>query len=151
MSDEYPIPGFYFTVNFTGNDLSSDTSFQSVGGISVEISYEDLAEGGVNERVYKLPTKISHSSNLVLKRGLTNTDSGLYKWLKKIMESNFYEPLCPKMLNVMLLDETGNPSKVWEIHDALPVKWSVDDFNSTENKVALETVELTYSRFSRTL
>lgn len=150
LKDDYPIPSFYFKVVFADGKFAMDTSFQSVSGISAEITYEDVKEGGLNEKVYKLPTKITHP-NLVLKRGITNPLSGLFLWIKGIAESDFYNPVIPKMLFIMLLNEKGWPSKVWEIHDALPVKWSMDEFNSTDNKVALETVELTYARFARIL
>lgn len=146
----YPIPAFHFSVNFADGDCSTDTAFQSVSGIKVDIKYDDYAEGGANDRCVRLPVSMSHP-NLVLKRGLTSTDSGLYQWISGILAGSLCQPIRAKMLNIMLLDETGQPSKVWEISDALPVKWDLDEFNSTANKVALETIELTYSKFYRTL
>ncbi|WP_019603448.1 phage tail protein [Teredinibacter turnerae] len=144
----YPIPSFYFVVKFLDGLLYSDTSFQSVSGLGSSVKYETLYQGGMNEKAYMLPQKVEHT-NLVLKRGIGSYQSGLYLWLTSIMHTDFALPVVPKALTIQLLDEKGMPSRVWGISDALPVKWSIDEFNSTKNEVAIETVELGYTKSIR--
>jgi len=141
---QYPLAGFYFKV--TLND--TDTSFQEVSGISVEVETETLYEGGENRRSYQVPKRIKYP-NLVLKRGIAPVSSPLVDWCKKILESEFTEKIKRDSLNVQLMDAEGNPIRVWNFTDAYPVKWSVDAFNSQKNEVAIETIELVYASSTR--
>lgn len=48
-------------------------------------------------------------------------------------------------------EESKSPAKalmVWTIEGCFPIKWSVDDFNATESKIVLESLELAYSYFT---
>ncbi|WP_075187442.1 phage tail protein [Teredinibacter haidensis] len=147
-NDGYPIPAFYFKVIFVNPLNGADTSFQSVSGLSSEVKYKEIQEGGGNEGSYSLPETVTHSP-LVLKRGISSVNSGLFLWLNAVMQTDFRFPVYPRMLQIHLLDPQGWPNKVWQIDDALPKKWSVDEFNSTGDKVAIETVELKYTKSSR--
>ena len=144
----YPPVSFYFLVEFP--DISgAETSFQEVSGIKTELNTEDVEEGGENRFKHRLPTSTSHS-NLVLKRGLTSLSSPLVTWVKGILEGDFTNPIVPKSVNVKLLNEEGSPLMMWSFVNAIPVKWEVSDFGSLENKVAIETLELSFNYSTRT-
>lgn len=147
-SGEYPLPAFYFTVLLEGSYI--DTSFQEVTGIGPEIETEDVVEGGENRFVHQLPKAVKHPK-LVLKRGIAKMNSPLVKWCISILESDFSAPIKPKELDVMLLNEYGDPLRVWYFANAYPVHWEVDSFNSTKNEVAIETIELKYNYSNRIL
>ena len=143
-SSDYPVPGFHFKVLFSFTLGMADTSFQSVSGLSADMEVEEYREGCENEQVLYLPKKINHP-NLVLKRGVSSFTSPLFLWLQGIFSSDFRVPMVPMPLQIHLLNEKHLPSRVWQINDALPVKWQVDEFNSTKNEVAIETIEMKYS------
>ncbi len=146
---EYPPPAFYFMVKFSGfSDYSKDTSFQDVGGISREIKTDDVIEGGENTFVHRLPTQMSHPK-LVLKRGIVKKDSELIVWCKSVLEDGLGEPIVTSGVEVVLMNVEGTPIRAWNFTNAYPVKWSVDNFNSTKNEVAIETIELSYNSFTR--
>lgn len=147
LPNGYPLPAFYFKVNFLATLGMLDTSFQEVSGISVEIETEDAPEGG-NHYVRKLPKAIKHP-NLVLKRGIAPMTSPLIIWCRAVMETNFMVPIVPMPLNVSLLNERNLPVRTWVFTDAYPVKWDVEPFNSTKNEVAIEKIELSYTYFTR--
>ena len=70
MPSYYPPVGFHFKVEVLGlppND--NDVRFTEVGGLSVELGTEEVAEGGENRFVQKYPTRAKYPE-LVLKRGL---------------------------------------------------------------------------------
>jgi len=148
-SDAYPLPAFYFKVVFAATQGNSDTSFQEVSGISSEMETEPIVEGG-NQYVRLLPKSLKHS-NLVLKRGIADLSSPLVVWCRTVLETNFNLPIVPSLVSVYLLNEEANPVCGWEFTDAYPVKWSVENFNSTKNEVAIESIELCYVSSSRTL
>lgn len=148
LFDEHPPAAFYFKV-VIGVNLLSDTSFQDVSGISTTIETEQLVEGG-NQYVRNLPTKISHP-NLVLKRGIASALSPLVVWCRATMETDFLLPIVPLPVSVHLLNAHKIPIRSWVFVNAYPVKWEVEKFNSEENKVAIETIELSYMYSTRLL
>ena len=46
-----------------------------------------------------------------------------------------------------LTSGNGKPLQTWNIVHAYPVKWNVGDFNAEENKIVIETLELSYNYF----
>ena len=138
----YPPVNFYFNVKVV--DISEETSFQEVSGLSVEIETEPVKEGGVNEYIHKLPKGIKYN-NLVLKRGLVPL-SPLMTWIKKAVEEFKFQP---KMVIVSLLDVKGIAQVYWTFHNAYPVAVKVTDLNAQDGKVLIETLELSYNYFTR--
>ena len=49
----------------------------------------------------------------------------------------------------MLLNEEHEPLATWNFLRAYPVKWSLSDFKAQENALAVESLELAYSRFRK--
>lgn len=145
MANYYPPVGFHFSVSFdtTVTDNDGDARFQSVGGLNVELETETVKEGGENRFVHSLPVRTKYP-NLVLKRGML-ANSKLINWC--IDSFNSLE-IKPADLNVSLLNENHEPLKTWKLKHAWPVKWEVGDFNAEENKLVVETIELTYQYFT---
>lgn len=145
MFGEYPPVGFHFKVDFGLTGLKyGDVRFQDVSGISSEMETENIVEGGENHFIHKLPKRVKYS-NLVLKRGALK-DSGLINWISKTIDN--YE-ISPTDIIVSLLNEEHQPLLTWKFMNAWPVKWSISDFKAMDNSLAVESIELTYSYFSR--
>lgn len=142
MAEYYPPLGFHFKVEFS--DFPGEYQFQSVSGLSVDVDTENFAEGGENRFVHKLPVRTKYP-NLVLKRGLV-VDSDLIKWCRDAVENFSFKPT---NLVVKLLNEKHEPLLSWNVVHAWPVKLSMTDFNAEENKIAIETIELSYNYFNR--
>ncbi len=149
-ADEYPLPAFYFKVAFATTSNSEDTSFQEVSGIGSEMETEDLAEGGENRFSHRLPKSVKHSK-LVLKRGIAVMDSPLVAWCEDVLEGEFSNPIKAMEVEVSLMNEEGEPTRVWSFINAFPVNWDVEGFNSTKNEIAIEKIELSYSYFDRVM
>ena len=145
MANYYPPVGFHFSISFDKSvtDDDGDARFQSVGGLNVELETETVKEGGENRFVHSLPVR-SKYPNLVLKRGML-TNSQLIKWC--VDSFNSLE-ISPTDLTVSLLNEEHEPLKTWKLKHAWPVKWDVGDFNAEENKLVVETIELTYQYYT---
>ena len=143
MAGYYPPVGFHFSVEFSGiSKKENDNQFQSVSGLSVDLETEEIAEGGENRFKYKIPVRTKYP-NLVLKRGML-LDSGFIAWVRSAVEDFDIQPVD---LTVILLDENHDALQTWSIVQAYPVKWSVADLNAEENKIVVETIELTYHYF----
>ena len=147
-TSDYPVTGFYFKVSFSSTVGSQDTSFKSVSGLNQKLETEEVLEGGENRYVHKLPTKVSHP-NLVLKRGIGKLSSPLIKWCQSVFEKDFATSIVPMPLLVHLLNEKGMPVRSWNVMNAFPVSWEVDEFDAMKNEVVLETIELSYTWSNR--
>jgi len=144
MAEAYPPVSFYYQVSFNGiGDNTVDTRFQSVSGLSAEVHTEKVREGGENRFEHILPVR-SQYGDLTLKRGLVK-DSELIKWFTNTFESMLVEP---KTLDIMLLNEEGEPLMSWNVVHAWPKKWSISDFDAEKSAIAIETLELHYRTFS---
>lgn len=144
----YPLPAFHFSISFDGN--SNDSSFCEIGGLTTELQFEEVFEGGVNSHSHKLPIKTKHS-NIIVKRGIILKKSLLNRWCNSILEEGFNYPVETKNIIISLLNENSSPAKCWDIIRAYPVKWKIDNFNSTENKIAIESIEFAHSGIKQLL
>ncbi len=144
MPAYYPPVGFHFKVEVLGlpsND--NDSRFTEVGGLSVEMGTEELAEGGENRFVQKYPLRAKYPE-LTLKRGLL-ASSEVITWIRRCIEDYQIEP---KNIDVKLLNDEHQPLFTWHVIGAWPTKWTVSDLNATNNAVVTETLQLFYQYFT---
>ena len=139
----YPPWGFYYKVEFGISKNSNDVRFQTVSGLSVEYDYENFKEGGENRFEHKLPVRTKYA-DLVLKRGMV-VDSEVISWFNNAFRDREF---VPTDINVILMNEKGEPLRTWKVAHAIPKKWVVSDLNSTENAIVVETMEITYRYFT---
>lgn len=142
-AEYYPPWGFYYKVEFGISDNRNDARFQSVSGLSVEYEYENFREGGENRFEHKLPVRTRYA-DMVLKRGML-VGSEVINWFTRAFRDRDFQPTD---INVILMNENGEPLRTWKVTQAIPKKWLISDLNSTENAVVIETMELTYRYFT---
>ena len=146
MADDspyYPPLGFYYKVEFGISSNSNDVRFQSVSGLSVEYEYENFKEGGENRFEHKLPVRTRYA-DLVLKRGMV-VDSEIINWFNNAFRDRQFEATD---INVILMNEKGEPLRSWKVAQAIPKKWVVSDLSSTDSSLVIETMEITYRYFT---
>ena len=141
----YPPVKFKFGVAFQGASIKGDTAWMEISGLNYEFGEETISEGGVLDRVHKVPTGLNYPNDLVLKRGMIPSDSSVRKWLQDAVTKFQFTPI---QVQVNLLDSDNKPLMTWVVYNAWPKKYEVDSFNSQENSVAVETLTLAYSRMS---
>ncbi|MBS1744747.1 MAG: phage tail protein [Bacteroidetes bacterium] len=155
---KYPSVGFHFIVRFEGigtgvnvgpvsvSTADIDTRWTEVSGLNVEITTEELIEGGENRFTHKLPQRTKYP-NLVLKRGyFSSLPSPLITWANDAINNLDIKPC---QVQVMLLNEMHIPAQIWSFQNAYPVKLSMADLKATDNSFLIETLELTYQFFKK--
>lgn len=130
-----------------GSSETIDARFKEVSGISVHMETEDIPMGGENRFKYKAPTRAAYE-NLVLKRGLVTSGSALATWVQGSLQGGLVSAITPKEIKVNLLGADGKPLMTWSFVGAWPVKWDISGFDSMENQIAMETLELSYNYFT---
>ncbi len=131
-----PYLGYNFFVEIDGLIVGG---FSEVSGLQAETEFEEIREGGVNDRVHKFP-KITKYPNVVLKRGITDSNV-LWKWHQDVIEGKIKR----KGLYVTLLDAKGCGIWRWSFINAYPVKWTGPDLKADGNSVAIETLEFAHN------
>ncbi|WP_267221337.1 phage tail protein [Dyella silvae] len=139
---------FQFTVSIGSESSSVDSSFQEVSGLELSMEVDELREGGENRFMHQLPTGVKQK-RLTLKRGIASMDSPLVGWCKRTLEAGLSVKIKLAPVTVKLLDAKGNPLRTWSFTQAYPVRWEIDNFQSTKNEVALETIEFAYQEMRR--
>lgn len=145
MASLYPLLNFRFAVAI---DDMADAAFSEVTGLDADLATETVEEGGENRFSHILPTRVGHG-NLVLKRGILDSSTGLFRWCRDTMEQGLAKTLTPKTINVSLLDMADQPTLSWKVLDCWPVKMQVSPLEAKTGDVAIETLEFAYSSLTR--
>lgn len=139
-----PLAGFRFGVFFFAGGVIPnplDFLFQSVAGLSAEITMVTHREGGELLYSHRLPDQITYQ-NLVLKRGVT---------IPSLLGAEFNIAMTafkfvPSNVLVTALNADNIPLTAWMFSRAFPVKWSTSDLTADSATVMIETMELAYAR-----
>jgi phage tail-like protein len=131
-----PYLGFNFLVEVDGIVVGG---FSEISGIQMEIEVHDYREGGRNEYIHKLPGPTRYPSNLIFKRGITDSDL-LWIWHEFVT----FGIVVRFNGSILLLDAAGQEKWRWNFFDAYPVKWIGPQLRADSNSVAVETLELVH-------
>jgi phage tail-like protein len=144
-----PPASFHFAVSVAGDQ--SESSFQEVSGLKAEWTTEEVKEGGQNRYVHRLPLR-THYSNVILKRGVLLRSSPLATWLTRSFRADFSTaPVTTTNLVVLLLNAQHKPILKWWLAGAYPVSWDHSTLSAMESNLLVETIELSYSFFERSI
>ena len=137
---EYPIPVFHFTVEWGGTKIG----FSEVSGLTIEIQPIEYRDGASPEySVRKMPGMPKYG-NITLKRGITKTDNEFFKWLSTISMNKVER----RNLIISLLNDQHEPTMVWKVVSAFPVKIEGPGLKASGNEVAIESMEIAHEGIS---
>ncbi len=120
----------------------TDFAFQRVSGFNAEVGLETINEGGQNLYAHRVPGKMTYG-NLSLERGYALGSPMTMEFLNTFSRYQFI----PSKVLVILFNETGIPIGAWRFDKVFPVKWSLSDFEASDSKVLVDTMELAYTRY----
>lgn len=132
----WPLPKFHFQVKWDDTELA----FQEVSGLDVETQPLEYRAG--NSPVFstvKMPGLLK-TGTITMKKGVFKSDNAIYTWFAEVKMNVIKR----KALTISLLDEEHNPTMVWKVRNAFPVKVSSTDLKAEGNEVAVETVEIAF-------
>lgn len=146
-ANSYPPGSFYFQLQFGPMKTPADNAFQEASGLDVEVEVEEIQEGGQPYK-HRVPQTTKYG-NLVLRRGYISANSSLSKWVEATLNTDFTKPIQTYDVQLSLLNDQDVALATWHFREAWPVKWSMSDFKSQENALAIETLEFAYASFHR--
>lgn len=122
----------HFIVEFHEKYFSMDAHFQSVQGLKARICKDDVNKKGHIQ-----------FENLILRRAY-QPDSKMVKWCMDTINNNIIKPVD---LTVKLLNADHNMLSGWQIEQAVPISWGVEELHAQETKILIEIIELEYLKF----
>jgi len=129
---------YFFAAGAVPNPV--DIRFQRVSGLSSTVELTTLVEGGLNLYTHRMPKRISYG-NLILERGAV-FGSPLNVEFEAAM--SFFK-FVPSSVMVTLLQDDKTPVAAWMFLKAFPVRWATADLNASDDKVLIDTLELSYA------
>ena len=138
--DVLPLSKSFFQVKWEADLMY----FQEVSGLDVETQPIEYRSG--NSPAFsgiKMPS-VKKSGNITLKKGVIKSDSKLWIWFNgKKMSTAKRVPV-----TISLLNEAGDPTMVWTLANAWPIKISSTDVKYEGNEVAVESIEIAHEGLS---
>jgi phage tail-like protein len=137
-----------FAVTVDGLSLGS---WSACKGLKVELKVTRIAEGGNYWYERILPDRIAYS-NITLERAVHPQESKVLRdWLDSVASqwTNFagQQSYTGGQASITLFGATSQEVMSWDLVGVYPVSWSGPSLSATENKVAIETLELAHHGF----
>lgn len=129
-----PVPPInsHFQVTFSNAKFKNDTRFHAVQGLYAQLArHEPLREWH------------AHFDNLLLQRAY-EPDSKLLEWCMDAINNQKIEK---ENLTISLLNSKHEVISSWQIHQAFPIRWGIEELHAQDTKILLESYELKYSYF----
>ncbi|MCJ8505890.1 phage tail protein [Kocuria flava] len=117
-------------------------SFTTCEGLGCEVVMETREEGGNNDFVWQLPTRLRYS-NITLTRPLGPDTTKIAAWFAALATG--HRPLTG-MIEAQRADGTKIAS--WLLNDVVPVRWKGPSFDPDQPKVLVETLEIAHHGFA---
>jgi phage tail-like protein len=137
-----PFLAFRFEVRIEGQAAGG---FSECGGLQLDTDVQDYAEGGLNDRLHKRPTR-TKQANISLRRGIV--DRVLWDWYAGLLLG----VVQLRSGSIVLKDPTGQqPVARWDFRRAFPCRWTGPELNATQSQVAVESFELAHEGLERSI
>jgi phage tail-like protein len=129
-----PYGAFRFVVEINGIESAGFTEVSGLGNDTAVIEYRS----GSDRRTRKIPGRHSYQ-NIVLKRGLTS-DASLWAWRKQVLDGVTDR----RSGSIIVLDAENQEVVRYNFYEGWPARWEGPTLNSTNNEVAIETLEIAH-------
>lgn len=123
---------FRFIVKIGG---AAEAAFTECTVPAIEWEIEQVKEGGLNTFTHQLPGR-RKGAKISLKNGIGS--STIFNWYTQTMSEQFER----KPVTVSLLDSKQETVMSWNLGNAYPSKWTGPQLKSSDNNVAIQTLEL---------
>ena len=140
---ERPSSGFSFTLKIGTQVMAY---FSTISGLDLKIQPIEYRHG--DNQAFSTPRfpGIAKNSNAILNRGLILNKNYFSKWMDAQTSLTFRRETAV----IELLDQTGKLAMSWTLTNAFPIKISACNFNSAEDIIAVESLELAYEELVKT-
>jgi phage tail-like protein len=122
-------------------------AFTSCEGLGAEVVLEQREEGGNNDFVWQLPSRVKYP-NIKLTRPLTPDTAQVAKWFGKTIGGGKARGAPRKTGSIRAMTVDGTVVAEWNLLSVVPVRWTGPSLNTDSPKVATETIEIAHHGFT---
>ncbi len=136
-----PVPAFAYSLEI--NSVQKAT-FTTCSGLSVKREFEAVKQGGFNDGVVYLPGRITYGQ-ITLESGISTSEE-LWEWfLTGAIDGKVdYRKVTIKQF----IPYTQDYVRKYELEDCFPVSWTGPSLDTSSTSVAIEKLELVFTRFT---
>ncbi|MEE1940291.1 phage tail protein [Streptomyces sp. TRM 70361] len=139
MSTTDPGTSVHFRLQIDGIDLGP---FNTCTGLGVEVEVERRVEGGNNDFVWQLPSRITYPA-VTLTRPLTADSARVTQFLASLPQQ-----VTRGTAQITALRPNLSETIVqWSLRDVVVVGWTGPSFDPSRSEVATESIELAHHGF----
>lgn len=136
INNAWPLPKFCFKVSI---DELGELTFEEMFEVEVELSTEKQDGSNMQFSESKI-SAIKKRTTLHLKKGTFVSNNKLLDWFDTIrLNINQRESM-----TISLLDQEGNPTMVWKVANARPIKVTGVNLKSDGNEATIEQLDLSH-------
>lgn len=132
-----PEGNFIFALEINGTEVAH---FTECSGIKSSTEPFELQEGGLNNRVHKLPGQ-SRWENVVLRYGVTS-DTTMLGWRGEILQDQFGNR---RNGAVVMKTLQGEEVRRYNFVEGWPVSWEGPSFSASGSELAIESLEIAHN------
>jgi phage tail-like protein len=137
----------YVTANCFYVEIESSITacFTECSGLGVQIHYDRLKEGGVNEQ-QRILLGQTEFTEVTLKRGLSD-DLVFWNWIsEKLLNPSKSTSIKKERrnINILTFNQAGDCMQCWTLIGAVPVSWKAPSLAADSNNLAIEELTLIY-------
>lgn len=134
-----PAAEFRFYVEIDG---LVEGAFAECSGMRAEREIITVKEGGLNDRVHKLPGRTSYGE-ITLRKGVMFSME-LWEWYHEGLKDGKVKK---RDLTIIHYSSYLNaPARWYDVENAYPVSWEASSLRTDSNQVAIESVTLTFEK-----
>lgn len=137
-----PEGSYVFALEIDGVEVAQ---FYECSGLKSTSDVYELQEGGLNDRVHKLPGQ-ARWDNITLRYGVSN-DFTLLQWRDEILSGKIGED-SRRSGAIIVKNNQMEEVRRYEFEEAWPVSWEGPSLNSDSGAVAIEAIELAHHGIS---
>jgi phage tail-like protein len=116
--------------------------FTQVTGFSSQVDVLEYPEGGRNDYVHRLPSRVKQG-NITLKRGVITSEMTLIEWYVKTTQMSPGPQVTTLLIH--LDDSETHRIRTWSFANAYPVKWTGGDLNAGGTEFLTESLEIAHN------
>ncbi len=126
-------------------------SFSKISNLTSGASFEELAEGGLNDRVHYLVKPSGNRETLTLERGVTIVSTSS---LKQILENErkvgfaVGQRITKPIVIIVSSNEKERKDKLirtYSINDPIVTKWDAGSFDASSGEILIENFEISHT------
>ena len=108
---------------------------------TVSWATQEIKEGGLNKYTHILPGR-REKATITFKNGVGK--GSMLSWYISVMNEDFSGESngLRRNVTIQLLNSLKAPAMTWHVHEAMPTKWSGPLLKTSENSVAIQSLEL---------